>query len=367
MSKAKYIICFLSLSVLFLHSCGDAEKSFNDEYDRQAMLAFWADQIIIPAFAEYNTKLIELDTDATNFISNPSVTSLNELRESYILAAKNWQYVSMFDIGKAEEIGLRNYSNIFPTNESEIESNITANAYDLSLPSNFDAQGLPALDYLLFGSGSSDAEILNFFSVTSRTNYLKALTQRLVELTTMVLNDWNSSFRETFVSNDGSSAISSVDKLTNDFLLYYEKFFRAGKIGIPAGIFSGNIAGEKVEAPYSGQYSKMLFEESLKAIQKFYQGISFDGTVSGPSLRDYTDYATEITGVSNISSRVLNGWDIVEEKIQELDADFKNQIENDNGKMLETYDEIQKVVVILKVDMMQALCIQVDFVDADGD
>ncbi len=35
--------------------------------------------------------------------------------------------------------------------------------------------------------------------------------------------------------------------------------------------------------------------------------------------------------------------------------------------MLTAYDELQKAVVLLKVDMLQALNIQVDFVDADGD
>jgi hypothetical protein len=35
--------------------------------------------------------------------------------------------------------------------------------------------------------------------------------------------------------------------------------------------------------------------------------------------------------------------------------------------MLQTYDELQKNVILLKVDMLQALNINVDYVDADGD
>ena len=35
--------------------------------------------------------------------------------------------------------------------------------------------------------------------------------------------------------------------------------------------------------------------------------------------------------------------------------------------MLQTYDELQKNVVNMKVDMLQALNIRVDYVDADGD
>ena len=35
--------------------------------------------------------------------------------------------------------------------------------------------------------------------------------------------------------------------------------------------------------------------------------------------------------------------------------------------MLEAYDELQRAVVLLKVDMIQAMNISIDYVDADGD
>ena len=47
--------------------------------------------------------------------------------------------------------------------------------------------------------------------------------------------------------------------------------------------------------------------------------------------------------------------------------DFVQQITADNIPMLELYQELQDNVVIMKVDMLQALNIKVDFVDADGD
>ena len=55
------------------------------------------------------------------------------------------------------------------------------------------------------------------------------------------------------------------------------------------------------------------------------------------------------------------------EKIGELDDDFVNQISTDPLKLLSTYDAIQEVVVLFKVDMLQILSINVDYVDADGD
>jgi hypothetical protein len=35
--------------------------------------------------------------------------------------------------------------------------------------------------------------------------------------------------------------------------------------------------------------------------------------------------------------------------------------------MLGAYDELQRNVILMKVDMLQALSIDVDYIDADGD
>ena len=56
-----------------------------------------------------------------------------------------------------------------------------------------------------------------------------------------------------------------------------------------------------------------------------------------------------------------------EDQISQLDNNFVFQIENNNNQMLFTYDAIQVMVVSFKVDVLQALAISVDYVDADGD
>ena len=54
-------------------------------------------------------------------------------------------------------------------------------------------------------------------------------------------------------------------------------------------------------------------------------------------------------------------------KITTLNPNFKKQIEENNTEMLLTYDAIQSIVVMFKVDMLQKLNISVDYADADGD
>ena len=57
--------------------------------------------------------------------------------------------------------------------------------------------------------------------------------------------------------------------MTNDFIYYYEKGFRANKFGIPAGVFSGGALPEKVEAFYNQNISKALALEGFQAIKNF--------------------------------------------------------------------------------------------------
>jgi len=368
----KKLFLFISI-ILFTFACGDDDPITEvfpneDSFSRAEMLEFWADEIIIPAYTNYISDLDILKESSTAFFTDPSEPNFNTFRDSYILAYTSWQQVSMFEIGKAEEIGLRNFTNIYPTNVDLIESNINNQNFDLALPSNFVAQGFPALDYLLFGKGDDDEVIVQALTSANVTTYVEALIDRLNDLSTEVLDDWNGGFRDEFVSNDGSSATASTDKLVNDFLFYYERFLRAAKVGIPAGVFSGNTEPDRVEGLFSDIYSKLFFEAGFSSAQDFFNGISFIDGREGVSLKQYLE-EIQLTNNSDfdIAASINDNWQSAELVLIDINANFRNQVLEDNAEMLALYDELQKAVVSLKVDMLQALNIQVDFVDADGD
>jgi len=363
-------ILFVSFILLTL-SCKenpDDNLILNDNFDRAEMLEFWADKIIIPAYKEYGNSLKNLDTQTTAFYNELSIERLNELKNAWLDAYLAWQGVSMFEIGKAEEISLRNFTNIYPANVKLIQANINEGDYNLELPSNFPAQGFPALDYLLFGQGNEDSLTLAALSSNEVETYVKELVRRLNDLSALVLADWNQGYREVFVSNNGSSATASTDKMVNDFLFYYEKHLRAAKVGIPAGIFSGNEEPGLVEGRYSKIYSKQLFEKGFFATKSFFGGLSFDGLTQGISLQQYLNEIQQANKTDvNIVNTIKQHWKNVDIVLENVGDSFENQVIDDNTKMLSLYDELQKAVIPLKVDMLQALNIQVDFVDADGD
>lgn len=338
------------------------------EFDRSGMLAFWVDSIILPSLDQLNTSLNSLSNSVDRFVDNPTSANLNALRSQWITTYSHWQYVEMFDIGLAEEIYYKNRMNLYPANITRIENNISNQDYDLDLSSHYTAQGFSALDYLLFGIGNNEDAIAARYANTdlNYANYLVEITDKMIDLTQQVKTSWEGDYRNTFVQSVDNTATSALNKMVNDFVFYYEKGYRANKIGIPAGIFSNNPLPDRIEAYHGEVYAKTLIIEASKAVQQFFNGVATADNTTGSSLKDYLDYIE--TDVSNkLSDRINAKFQTAEEKINGLDNNFKQQIQNDNNAMLSTYDAIQSNVVLLKVDMLQKLNVSVDYADADGD
>ncbi len=373
--RRQQLLSSLSALILFIAGVGCSEDTPNnsdDSFDREAMLQNWADNIIVPGYTSYVSELVSLEAAVQSFADSPSIVTLEDARTAWLSANIAWQKVAMFEIGKAEELSLINYTNIYPTNTEDLIQTIQSGSYDLTSVNKQDEQGFPAIEFLLYGVKETDQAIVDLYSQEMANHpykiYINDLAERLRFLAESVLTDWEGGYRDTFVSNDGSASTSSVNKLVNDYLFYYEKHFRAGKIGIPAGIFSANTQPEKVEGLYSGK-SKELFLTGLKALQDFFNGKSPDSNlaVEGEGLKSYLDFVQTVSGGENLGELINLQFEAARAKAQLLEDDFSTQVESDNKLMLETYDELQKNVVNLKVDMLQALNIRVDFVDADGD
>ena len=358
------------------NASGSSSTSTEASFDRSAMLVFWADQIIIPAYKKFKEDFESLNTSIENFVSDVSEENFDLVKDNWIKAYKSWQHVEMFDIGKSEEIYYASRMNIYPVNIERTDLNISNRVDDIENPNNYSSQGFPTLDYLLHGIASSDSEILNIyltandtFEINNHLKYLKLVSNQMLELTNSVIDDWDNSYRDTFISSTENTATSSINMMTNDFIYYYEKRFRANKIGIPAGVFSGGTLPDRVEAYYKRSVSKTLATEALNAITKFFDGVAFDNNSSqtGSSFSDYVDFLETTKNDSPLGDLITDQFEISKTAISELNDDFTIQLDENKLKMLEAYDKIQAAVVLMKVEMLQALNINVDYVDADGD
>jgi len=362
------------LAIVFLaaacSSADDGSGTTNDNFDRTALLTNLADNIIVPVYEDLNFKLSDLVTQKNAFVAVPNQVNLDAFRTSWYNAYSVWQSAEMFTIGRAEEINYVFQMNIYPTNITDIQNNIQSQSYDLANVNNNDAVGFPALDYMLYGLADNDTELLEFYTTNPDASkylaYASDVTNQMKALTQDVTTDW-STYEQTFIGNSSNTATGSINKLVNDYMFYYEKGLRANKIGIPAGNFSATPLPEKVEGYYRSDISKALATEALAAVKDFFNGKAYNGNTSGESLASYLDYLNTIKNGEDLSTLINNQFDIAQSKINILDNNFTTQINTDNTKMTEAFDALQMAVVLLKVDMLQALNISVDYVDADGD
>ncbi|MCV6630395.1 MAG: imelysin family protein [Flavobacteriaceae bacterium] len=373
--KTKHYFLAIPALVLLVFGCSSDEnnnENNNSNFDREAMLAHWADNIIKPAYADFTSKVEALQTATDDFTSTPNTSNLQKLRTTWETAYITWQKVSMFEIGPAEDIQFRGFTNVYPTSTSTIDASITSGNINLGPVSTQDEQGFPAMDYLLYGLGdASDQAIVAFYTTNSKSAnyiaYLKAVMDKIKTNTNKVNSLWQGDYRDTFVNNSGASASSSVDRFVNDYIFYYEKALRAGKVGIPAGVFSNAPLSDKVEAIHRSDLSKTLLTSALQATQDFFNGKHYGNNNTGPSLKSYLDYLNTIKGGTDLSALINTQFETSQTAIANLNNNFSQQIQTNNAQMLAAYETLQANVVLLKVDMLQALDINVDYVDADGD
>jgi len=365
---------FLSLVFLavFMYSCSSNEGEdesiiFVDDFDRGLMLTNLADNIIIPSYEGFATNMTLMKNAGQTFTATPTQNTLDLFRSSWLDAYKSWQRLEMFNIGKAEELQYSFYMNVYPLTVSDVQNNVINGGYDLNNVNNQDAQGFPALDYLLHGISDNDADLLAIFTTgpnaTGYSNYVNAILNQMYGLTQEVLTHWKDSFRSTFINSKSNTATSSLNKLVNDFIFYYEKGLRANKFGIPAGVFSANPLPEKVEAFYRKDISKELALDALQAVINFFNGKQYNGTSSGESFKSYLLYLDRY----DIFISIIDQFNLAWQEINNLTNNLTEQVTTDNSKMTRAYDELQKAVVLLKVDMLQAFSVNIDYVDADGD
>ncbi len=365
----KRISGILLVATLFIVACSkdDDGGSINpNNFDRQGMLANWADNIIVPAFSNFKTSTQNLEEKTTAFTSDPTEANLADLRGAFKNAYLDFQTVSIFEAGKAMELNFRHFLNTYPADAAAIEANISGD-YDLTSVNTYDQQGFPALDFMINGLGETDAEIAAKYASEDYKTYLNDLVARINSLTAEVNTSWQGDFRDQFVNNTSSSSTGSIDKFTNDYIMYFEKFIRSGKIGFPAGAFTGTPSPENVEAYYSDDFSRALYIKALESTQDFFNGKHFGSSETGKSYKQYINYMQPAMENENLAAEINDQFDAILSQAENLNESLKAQVENDNSEMITAFDELQKAVVLLKVDMIQVLYIGVDYVDSDGD
>ncbi|MCR6640003.1 MAG: imelysin family protein [Sporocytophaga sp.] len=378
----------LLLFVIIFFSCSkDKDNTDNnvDGFDRSTMLTFIADDIILPSYAGFKIKLDAMTEKSNDFTTNPTSGTLSAFRQAWVEAYTEWQKVELFDVGPAERHTLRNFFNIYPTtihstttingtNNGIIENIASGNA-NLNLPSNYTAQGFPALDYLLNGIGEGDDAILAEYTTSTDANaklaYVNKIVDQMNSKFNQTYNEWTAGYRDQFVSKTSLDIYSSTSLLINGFVLNYERYIRSGKIGIPSGAMSSNPTAypSDVEAFYKKDLSRTLAITAHQASVDFFNGKSVKTGVEGNSIKTYLDAieAKDLKSGKPLADTLNGQFKAIATAMNGLNPDLETEVRTNNQAMIAVYSKLQTATRMLKVDMTSAMSITITYTDNDGD
>ena len=376
MKKIVYILPVFML--LYFFSCSSDESSMGgsgsgDNFNRVNLTSSWVNNLLLPATKDFKSKVSTLNTSIATFSNTPDANTLTKVRTDLFEAYKVWQHVEMFYHGSSFSLDM----NTYPADKKNITDNINSTTtIDLDRTVLNSAQGLPALDYLINGLDDSDSKIIEKYKEAKYKDYLKLLSERMVNLTTTALNDFESN-KEINIAKVDNTISSYFSIQLNDFVEYTEKSFREAKIARPSGTRNRNPkftvlpSPDFVESLYSPKNSKTLYLEAYDAIQDFYYGRSYANNSNTTGIQEYLQ-ALGTTILVNGKDIPLN--DYIETLFTNIDAananindDFYQQTQTYNPNFDAAFDAIQEYVIAVKSNVINAFNLTIDFVDSDGD
>jgi predicted lipoprotein len=371
MRKLIYLALVAASTFVLVQSCKKSNTDDSDKgsaFDRKGLLINVSTNIIIPAYTAFQTTAVNLDAAVIAFNASPDAAKLVTLQTAFKAAYLQWQSTSAFEFGPAATVSLRVNTNTYPASVDQINANVTSGTYNPLLLANLAAKGLPALDYLLFGTGADNTAILAMYTTDSnaakRKTYLASLSTEIKTNINTVVTGW-STYKATFISADGTDIGSSVGQLVNQLVYDYE-ILKNYEVGIPAGVQSmGAALPQKVQAYYS-QISLQLAIAHIQAVQNIYLGKS--STADGLGLDDYLVQANaKSSSGASLNDAIKAQFASALAKLQALTNPLSTNITTNQAQVTAAYTELQKLTVMLKTDMTSSLGILITYGDNDGD
>lgn len=353
--KSLFRISLIPL-VLTIFSCeqpdnGDGDGSIRAETIAQ-LLKNWSENNVSNAFSNAEIELNILQEEVSIALDDNIIDSLEIISIQAVFKAAWLAFAQLgpFNYGPADNYLLIAYGNTFPTDTALINENILSGNTNLDPVSQIDAQGFPALDYLI----NHHSELNE-----SQSSYLEFLLNRIDNLLSTTSEEFqSSSYQIAFQENNGSDINSSIAVATNAMIKEFE-VIKNPRIGIPLGKKTlGQQRPEQVESLF-GQYSLDLAIANWESIQSIYFG-SFPRNSASTGLDDLLE--------EDLKSDIENQINLITESFEAIPTNnLQLALENHVEELNSLHDAIQGLVVLWKTDMMSTLGLQINYQDNDGD
>jgi len=342
-------------------------STIDDEYG--LWLTDLSNKMILPGYMAMQDYAEILLTESRDFcaLSSPSDNELLPLQNAWAVFNESWQYMQWLKVGPVLEESRLFRVQLWPDSNDAVSRNIgnlllEPNEITSEMVANqpVGAQGIPALEYLLFTTG--DDSILSANDKDKRCQAVESIAQNLANISTSLYQGWLGSggnYIEQVTSGTGdfTSRKDAVEELVTNWLEQIEKV-KDEKMLEPLAINAPGL-------PHLIEFT--LSEQSLTSIKINLN--AFKGLFTAIDGHGFDNILTTHLEQQAISENMMSKLDAAIATASSLEGNFEDLLNDEQARntITELIQNIREIRDLVTAEFVQATDINIGFNSNDGD
>jgi predicted lipoprotein len=340
------------------------------------------EKVAVPAYAAMTAAAVRLEEDATAFCDAPSAERLRAAQAAWRSAMAAWIAASVPQFGPIREDN-RNLrvefwpdanNNVPRSVEQLLASGETISA-DLIASRSVAAQGLPALEQLLFDPDADPlAPFLDTASGRRRCDAVGAIAANLRAIATDVEAAWrpNRGGYATELARSGAeggafaSRGAAIEEVVNSMITVVERT-KNDRLGKPLALLDGGTPVLARAESHRSRTSLVNVLHALEALRRLYLG----GEIGGEGAEEdfgFDDFL-RLGGEASLDGEIERLFDLAIARARSLPASLSEIVADPakNADVSQLYSEVTQLTQLIKNDLSEATGVVVGFNENDGD
>lgn len=335
--------------------------------DIRTLLKTMTHNAILPIVEQLDKQGKAFAETSRTFCSQPNKAGFQQVRQQWANTLAAWQTMDALLFGPAVEEQI-DFTLYFQPAKKRIIKKVLkseeAITTDTLKKAGVGAQGLAALEYVLFDREKTDDALLQRYQGTADTpsphcTYLMANTELLQQNLHTVYRSWHpqhGNFADAFyTAGNGSAyyteAYQPLEELMNKLYQSAQKV-SSRKLGVPLGQFKADkVNAYKLEAWRSG-HSLANIRANLQGIETLFNAGWLEWLTTHNQAVLAKQLATQLETIHTISI---------------VDDDLFQALEQSPEQATQLYEATRELTRLIKTELAPAMGVQLGFNDNDGD
>ena len=331
------------------------------------------DRHIIPSYADMQTEAQEMkdSTDVFCTLTSPTNPDLVTLQQNWQGFNSAWQHIQWLKVGAVVEDDRLLRIQLWPDENDAVSrgvDDLIAEQFVITAQylsgENLGAQGIPALEYLLFPEASSDS-LLTATNRQKRCEVSSAIAQNLLDMSTDITADWQAAggnYRAEFVAGTGdfTSVKNVMEELTTNWLQHIE-IVEDTKLHEVLGVASpGNFRDAEHYLSDKSLTSIGINIHSFLSIYTNDDGLGFDSI-----LVDFLEQQSINEELTTSINTIVTQIELINQNFDSYQA----MLADATGReaLTNLVAEMRVLIDLIDITFTQALDLNLGFNSSDGD